>query len=277
MVMQQEAPGANLAPVPQRVPWPRRLATIVRRPTVVLPALNLAVFFAVWEWVGRQIDPILFAPPSRVVGVFGQLIASGELPAATVETVNTLAVGYALSVAVALPGGILIARRPVLGRVLDPYLDAIYATPRVVIVPLVILWFGVGYNGRLFLIFLGTVIPIIVSTAVGVRDARPDLVEVAHSFGASGPQVVRHVQLPAAVPFVASGLRIGAERAVVGVVVGEIFLELTGIGGLIQLNAVRFRTAEVLSGVVVIAFIGIVFIGLLDLLERRVSPWRATG
>lgn len=247
------------------------------RPTVVLPILNLALFFTVWEVVGRQIDPILFSPPSRVAGVLIDLVASGELVAATLETLNTLSIGYLLSVAVAIPVGILVALRPTLGRVLDPYLDAIYATPRVVIVPLVILWFGVGYTGRLFLIFLGTVIPILVSTAVGVRDARPDLVEVARSFGASASQIVRHVQLPAAVPFVASGLRIGAERAVVGVVVGEIFLELTGIGGLIQVNAVRFNTAEVLSGVVTIALIGIVFIGILDALEKRVSPWRETA
>lgn len=270
----EELGGAGVAPAPRPANLVRRLVAITTRPTVILPALNLVLFFAVWEYVGRQIDPILFSPPSRVIRVFGELIISGELLRATLVTVGTLAVGYGLSVAVGIPVGVLLGRQAVLGRVVNPYLDAIYATPRVVIVPLMILWFGVGFTGRLFLIFLGTVIPIIVSTAVGVRDARPDLIEVAQSFGALGFHVVRHVQLPAAVPFVASGLRIGAERAVVGVVVGEIFLELTGLGGLIQLNAVRFNTAEVLCSVVVIAVIGIVFIGLLDALERRVSPWR---
>lgn len=267
------APGGDTT----RVSPLSRVATVLTRPTVYLPLLNLVLFLLVWEFVGRQIDPLLFAPPSRVLAAFVGLVASGELLRATATTVNTLVVGFALSVAIGIPLGVLLGRQPALGRVLDPYLDAVYATPRVVIVPLVVLWFGVGYSGRVFLILLGTTIPIIVSTAIGVRNTRRDLMEVATAFGASGRQMVRHVQLPGAVPFVASGLRIGAERAIVGVVIGEIFLELTGIGGFIQINAQGFRTAEMLCGVLVIGIIGVVFIGLLDMLERRVSAWKASG
>ena len=112
---------------------------------------------------------------------------------------------------------------------------------------------------RLFLIFIGTTIPIIVSTAVGIRDSRRDLVDVATSFGAGPRQIVRHVQLPGAVPYVAAGLRIAAERAVVGVVIGEIFLELTGLGGLIQISAQSFDVPEVLVAVTTVAVIGAAF------------------
>lgn len=262
----------------QRNPSPpgvlQRAMAMGSRPTVYFPILALAVFLVMWEIVGSQIDPLLFAPPSSVAGAFVGLLASGALLSATLTTLNALIVGYLLSVAVGIPVGILMGRRATVGRVLDPYLDAIYATPRVVIVPLLILWFGVGYSARLFLIFIGTTIPIIVSTAVGIRDSRRDLVDVATSFGAGPRQIVRHVQLPGAVPYVAAGLRIAAERAVVGVVIGEIFLELTGLGGLIQISAQSFDVPEVLVAVTTVAVIGTIFISGLDVLENRVSAWK---
>jgi ABC-type nitrate/sulfonate/bicarbonate transport system permease component len=268
------APNGATPPPRGRVASFAMLAT---RPTVYFPVIAFVVFLLAWEYVGNQIDPLLFAPPTAVVTAFGELIASGELLRASLVTLNALIVGFLLSVAVGVPVGVLMGRREVVGKVLDPYLDAIYATPRVVIVPLIVLWFGVGYSARIFLIFIGTTIPIIVSTAVGVRNSRKDLIEVAHSFGADAQQVIRHVQLPGAVPYVAAGLRIAAERAVVGVVIGEIFLQLTGLGGLIQVRAQAFDVPEVLVAVVVIATIGTGFIGLLDALERRVSAWKGDG
>ena len=278
--MTSTTPGGVAAPS-GATPPPRgraaSLALIVTKPTVYFPIIAFVVFLIAWEYVGTRIDPLLFAPPTAVVTAFAELVASGELFSAMLITLNALIVGFALSAAVGIPVGVLMGRRAVVGKVLDPYLDAIYATPRVVIVPLIVLWFGVGYSARLFLIFIGTTIPIIVSTAVGVRNSRRDLIEVATSVGADAQQVIRHVQLPGAVPYVAAGLRIAAERAVVGVVIGEIFLELTGLGGLIQVRAQAFDVPEVLVAVVVIATIGTAFIGLLDALENRVSAWKGDG
>jgi NitT/TauT family transport system permease protein len=161
-----------------------------------------------------------------------------------------------------------------LARVVEPYIDAIYATPRVVLVPLVIVWFGVGYTGRLFVIWLGTVIPIIINTAIGVRNARPDLVEVAKAFGANERQLARHVIMPGSLPYIVAGLRIAAGRALIGVIVAEIFLDLTGLGGLIQTESQYFRTAPMLAGVFVIGLLGVLFIGALGRLERRFMSWR---
>ena len=239
-----------------------------------LPVLSLAVFLTVWELVGRSVDPLLFAPPTRVAASFAELVRSGQLPAAVAVTINTLLIGYGLAILVGIPFGVLLAQSRTVGTVLRPYLYGIFSTPRVVIVPLIIVWFGVGYAGRLLLVFLWSMIAIATSTADGVRNARPDLVEVARSFGVSRLQIVRHVLLPGSVPFVVSGLRIGAERAVVGVVIGEMFLELTGLGGLIVTEAQSFETGAVLSAVVTIAVIGTVLIFGLDAVERRVSRWK---
>lgn len=240
-----------------------------------LPAVAAVVFLTAWELFGRAVNPILFSPPSRVASAFVELTADGRLPRAFLVTMNALTVGYLLSVVVGLIVGVLLGRRSTLSRLLEPYIDAVYATPRVVIVPLVIIWFGVGYIGRVFLIWLGTVIPIILNTAIGVRNARPDLVEVARSMGASERDLIRHVIMPASVPYVVAGLRIAAGRALVGVIVAEIFLDLTGLGGIIQTESQYFRTANMLAAVIVVATLGAVIIGSLGGLERHFQSWKA--
>jgi ABC-type nitrate/sulfonate/bicarbonate transport system permease component len=244
-------------------------------PDWYLPVIAGVVFLVAWELFGRAVNPNLFSPPSRVAGAFVDLTVSGRLPRAFLVTMNALTVGYVLSVVVGLVVGILLGRRWTLARLLEPYIDAVYATPRVVIVPLVIIWFGVGYVGRVFLIWLGTVIPIILNTAIGVRNARPDLVEVARSMGASERDLVRHVIVPASVPYIVAGLRIAAGRALVGVIVAEIFLDLTGLGGIIQTESGYFRTANMLAAVIVVAALGAILIGSLGALERRFQAWKA--
>jgi ABC-type nitrate/sulfonate/bicarbonate transport system permease component len=264
--------GASGRPAPpdgRARPW--------RDPDVVLPALATVAFLTAWEVFGRLSNPLLFAPPTRVLGAFVDLTSSGRLPRELLVTLNTLFVAFGLSVVVGIVVGVVLGRIPRLARVVEPYIDAVYATPRVVIVPLVILWFGVGYSGRLFIVWLGTVIPIILNTAIGVRNSRRDLIEVARSFGVSETDLVRHVILPGAVPYVIAGLRIAAGRALIGVVIAEIFLDLTGVGGIIQTEASYFRTAPMLAGVIVFSVLGAAMIGGLGRLEKRFSVWKGHG
>lgn len=246
------------------------------RSDLLLPLTALLLFLVAWEVFGRLANPILFSPPSRVLVGFGELMETGRLQRAFLVTLNALTVGFLLSVAVGLPVGLLLGRFKTLADVLEPYINAIYATPRVVMVPLIILWFGVGYEGRVFLIWIGTVIPIIINTAVGVRNARRDLVEVAVSFGANEGQLARHVILPGAVPYIIAGLRIAMGRALVGVIVAEIFLDLTGLGGIIQTESAFFRTHRMLAAVVVISLLGTILISAFGLLERHFSAWKGT-
>lgn len=242
-----------------------------------LPAIAFVIFLIAWEIVGRLTNPILFAPPSRVAEALVELSASGRLPQALLVTLQSLALGFLLALVSGLAIGVLLGLHPTLARVVEPYIDAIYATPRVVIIPLVILWFGVGFWGRLFIIWIGGVVPIIINTAIGVRNARRDLVEVARSFQATDRQLVRHVILPGAVPYVMSGLRIAAGRLLLGVVIAEIFLDLTGVGGIIQTESAYFRTANMLVGVLVFAVLGVLMMFGFSLLEKRFSGWKEHG
>ena len=253
---------------------PHRLRALL---ITLLPGFAFIVFLAVWEVAGRMANPILFAPPSRVADAFVELTASGRLPSALLVTLQSLAAGFVLSLVAGLAIGVLLGMHPTLSRVVEPYIDAIYATPRVVIIPLVILWFGVGFPGRLFIIWIGGVVPIILNTAIGVRNARQDLIEVARSFQATDRQLIRHVILPGAVPYVMGGLRIAAGRLLLGVVIAEIFLDLTGVGGLIQIESAYFRTDNMLVGVAVFGIMGVLMIGAFGLLERRFSSWKGQG
>lgn len=243
-------------------------------PGFMFPAIAFLIFIVLWEVFARNTDPVLFPRPLSVIGAYGELISSGELQTAFLTTMQTLLMGFALSTVVGVVIGLIMGRSPIIADVFEPYIDAIYATPRVVIVPLVILWFGVGDFGRLFLVFIGTVIPIIMNTAVGVRNARPDLVEVGLSFGASERELARHVILPGSVPYVMAGMRVAVGRALVGVVIAEIFLDLTGLGGLIQTNSAYFRVDEMLAAVIILAIIGTVSIWGMGKIESYFSVWR---
>lgn len=255
-----------------------RFLQLVRTMTslkILLPSVALVIFLVAWELFARSVNPILFPAPIKVIKSYGELYRSGELVPAFFTTMQTLTIGFLLSAVVGILGGVIIGRAPLIGSILDPYIEAIYATPRVVITPLVIIWFGVGDSGRLFIVFIGTFIPILMNTAIGVRNARPDLIEVGRSFGASEPELVRHVILPGAVPYLIAGLRIGVGRALIGVVIAEIFLDLTGLGGLVQINASYFRVDRMIAVVLILAAIGTLLMVSLGRLEARFSPWRA--
>lgn len=256
---------------------PRGIAVASLLQSAGPPALAFVVFLAAWEVAGRLINPVLFAPPSRVAEAFVELTTNGRLPRALLVTLQSLGLGFLLALVSGLLIGVLLGLYPRLARVVEPYIDAIYATPRVVLIPLVILWFGVGFWGRLFIIWIGGVVPIIINTAIGVRNARRDLVEVARSFGATNGQLVRHVILPGAVPYVLAGLRIAAGRLLLGVVIAEVFLDLTGVGGIIQTESQYFRADNMLVGVIVLAVLGVVMIAAFDLLERVFSRWKDAG
>lgn len=248
----------------------------LKEPRLWLPVLSLFLVLGTWELVGRSINPLLFAPPSSVLREFGELLSTGELVDAATITMQALFLGYLLAIIAGIPFGIAMGVWTRFGDILQPYLYAIFSTPRVVVVPLIVVWFGIGFEARLFLVFFWSAIAISVNTAQGVRHARPDLVEVARSFQVSKLQLARHVLIPGAIPFVIAGLRIGAERAIVGVIIGEMFLQIVGLGGVITTGSQELDPPKMLVAVVVIASMGTLLVTLLDLLERRFQSWKAT-
>ncbi len=205
------------------------------------------------------------------------MLDSGELQSAMFTTAWTFAVSMALAVVAGLALAFVAASSRTAASIINPYMLALYSTPVIVLVPLIILWIGVGHVGRISLVFIGAFIPIYINTEEGLRNVRQDLVEVASSFGASRREQVREVVIPGAMPFIAAGLRIGLGRALAAIVVAEIFLSLTGLGGLIQSSVGYLRVDKMIAAALVLSIAGIVTMALMSRLEARLEPWRTTN
>ena len=156
----------------------------------------------------------------------------------------------------------------------DPFITFFYATPRIVLLPLLIIWFGIGIWSKIAVVFLGAFFAIVINTAAGVRNLDANLIKVARSFGATDLQLFRTIALPGSVPFVLTGLRLGIGHALVGVVVGELVAAQHGIGRLMAIAGSTFQSDKVFAGLIIIASAGMLTTLLLQRLERRYEAWR---
>jgi ABC-type nitrate/sulfonate/bicarbonate transport system permease component len=152
--------------------------------------------------------------------------------------------------------------------------SALYATPRIALLPLVMIWFGIGLMSKIAIVFLGAIFPILVNTITGVRTVNADFVKVARSFGSNDWQMFLTVVLPSSVPLLLSGLRLGLGHALVGIVVGEMYGATHGLGFLIATAGARFQTDKVMVGIIIIAAAGVAMTEFLRLIERRFERWR---
>jgi len=235
--------------------------------------LGVAVL-AAWEYWGRRADDFVFAPPSSLLPAAREMISSGELPHALADSLVALVIGFTLAAVSGTAIGLAMGWSRRFGRTLDPYVSALYVVPIASLVPAIIVWFGLDLAARVIVIFLFAVFEILLSAQAGVRNVDPSFVDVARTFGAPRRDVLRKVVLPASLPFVFVGLRMGASRAVKGMVLAEMLFAVTGLGGLIVEDSTRFRIDRVLVVVLTLALIGVALGAAVQALERRVLRWR---
>jgi NitT/TauT family transport system permease protein len=156
----------------------------------------------------------------------------------------------------------------------EPFLTALYSTPRVALVPLVLIWFGIGMWSKVFIVFINAFVPVLMNTIGGVKAIDRDLLRAARAFCASDSQIFTTVIVPGSVPFILTGVRQAVALGLIGVVVGEMFGGSEGIGYMVNYGGQTFQTDTVFLGVVIIAFAGIVLTWLAERLERHFSRWR---
>lgn len=247
-------------------------AVLVRRRLLsrdrLFQLLFAALFLGAWQVVGMREGDFFLAPPSSVVGAAADVVSSGEIWDAAASTAVGIVVGFAFAAVVGVAVGTLMGSYRPAAATLNPFVSAGYVIPEAAMVPLLIIWFGLGVTPRIIAVFLFAVFEITVSTYAGVRNVDSSLSEVARSFGASRVQLFRRVVLMAALPYIFAGLRMGAARAVKGMVVAELLFAATGIGGAIQDAANAYRTDKVMVYVIVITVMGIGFAGLVQAVER---------
>jgi ABC-type nitrate/sulfonate/bicarbonate transport system permease component len=236
---------------------------------------SVAVFLVIWQIVGMNSNPVLFATPVLVVGAFADLIHTGTLQAAFPSSMADLFVGYSLAVVVGIGLGALIGRSATLEAVLDPYINFAMATPLIAVIPLLVVWFGIGFEARIVTVFTLAVFKIIVNTATGMKATPKVLREMASVYHLSELQTVREVMLLNAVPMIFAGLRIALGQAMIGMIVAELELAITGLGGLIYDYGNQLRTDYLLAGICTASFIGVIGIAILALVQARAFPWVA--
>ncbi|MGP0089338.1 MAG: ABC transporter permease [Xanthobacteraceae bacterium] len=243
------------------------------RPNLIR-VISVAVFFAVWEYFGHHSNPIFLVPPSAVFGAFVELLRDGSLITATKQSLYPFCTGLAITIVGGIAIGVVMAQIPFLEYVLDPFVNAFYAIPRIALVPLIILWVGLEFGGKVTILVSVAIFPVIVNTYAGIKDVRGSMIEIGRAYCATPWQIFMKIVIPAAIPFIMAGVRLSVGLAIIGIVVGEFFTALGGLGGMIVDYANNFQTAKLFVPVLVIALVGVVLTEIVAAIERRLSRWR---
>lgn len=254
----------------------RRLIAALRRPRVRRSLISLVVVIVGWEVIGRFLltNPLFFVPLSDVIAAMIRLWQSGELQLHIAASFRAIFYGMVLSIIFGVAFGIIMGASRTVADYTEAYVNALYAMPLVAIAPLLILWLGIGVASKVGVVFLISVFPILISTASGVRNVDRHYLDVALAFGATRAQVIGKVLVPAALPFVLTGIRLAIGRAIVGVVVGELFGASAGLGFLIYTSGQTFDVPSLFAGLLCLAFAGVGLTWALQKLEGLLVRWK---
>jgi NitT/TauT family transport system permease protein len=234
----------------------------------------LILVLGVWEVFGPLVNPILFSYPSKIAVAFYELtFVTGELPYYAWESLQILFYGLGFAIVVGVPLAVLMARFKPVDWALEWPINALYSTPMVALVPLLVLWFGIYMKAKIIVVFLFAVFPILINTYQGVRECDRNMLEVARSFRSPEWMMWRDVLLPFALPYIAAGIRLAIGRGLVGMVIAEFYTTISGLGYLISRYANVFETDKTFVPVLLLMFLGITLTSALKWVEKRIAPW----
>ena len=245
-----------------------------------LRIISLSTLAAIWEIAGRSGNAHLLPPLSKVISVWAELLVSGQLFQAIAVSLQALAIGFFVSVVFGVPLGLLMGRFRRLESFLDVYMTALLAVPMISFIPFLVIAFGLGLHSRVWIVFLFAfviiaIVIITINTTAGVRNVDPTLTEMARSFGARESELFFKIILPAAMPMVMAGIRLGMGRAVLGMVTGEMILSVVGFGAMLMTFSASFNSSALFATILTIVLLAILLLALIQYLDRRLMPWRA--
>lgn len=253
---------------------PRR-RSLTKRQMWILRVASVIAILAVWEVYGRSVNPILFTYPVAIAGAAVDMTLDGTLIRALRESLVVLALGFLIGSSGGVAVGLLAGRNAVVAALIELPVNALYSTPMVALIPVLVLWFGFGVQAKIVIVTLFVIFPVLINTMRGVREVDRDLIEVARAFCSTERRMWVDLIFPSALPYIVTGLRLAIGRALIGVIVAEFFTAFAGLGYLIVNNANTFRTARVFVPIVVLALLGVGLTAALEWLEGRVARWRA--
>jgi NitT/TauT family transport system permease protein len=236
----------------------------------LLSVLTLALL---WELAGRTGNARLLPPLSQVAAAWFDLLASGQLFHALAISLQALAIGFGLSVLFGVPLGLLMGRYRRLNEFLEIYMTALLTVPMISFIPFLVIAFGLGLHSRIWIVFLFAFVIIAINTTAGVRNVDPAYTEMARSFGAREGDLFVKVILPAALPMIMAGIRLGMGRAVLGMVTSEMILAVVGFGAMLMTFGASFNSPALFATILTIVLLAIALLALIQYLDRRLIPW----
>lgn len=236
--------------------------------------LSFVVLLGLWEWYGRGPDTFTVAPPSAVAEALWNGFTSGLFLRALGGTLFTMAVGYVIAAVLGVGFGLWIGVSQYARNTLEPLVHAAYATPISLLIPIIGIYAGLGLQGRITLVVLWCVFEILVNTSTGIREVPTALIEVGRAFNASRVDLYRKVVLPAAMPYILLGLRIGVARAMRGAVTAELLLSAANLGRILLTAGSTFNIPTLFAAIVLTMFMGLVLMRVASLLEGRALAYR---
>jgi len=252
-----------------------RLGWLDRHGSTVFGTLGVVVLLAAWQVcaVTSIIDIRISSDPSQVAAeeatLFGHGTIWGPIGATFAEA------GWALLIILiaGIPIGIALGRLRPLRQMADPIISILNSVPYVLFLPLIIFWFGLGEQARVLVVVWAGILPLIINTTAGVRNINPDYLRVGRVFSVSRPRFFRSILLPAAMPYILTGVRLAVARALVGAIVVEFFLSSNGLGYFVQNETANFQMSAAMAGIVVMAAAALVLTRLIGIVEKRVISW----
>jgi NitT/TauT family transport system permease protein len=248
-----------------------------RNDSLFLGMLGLVGFAVLWEVAARLewADPILISSPTAVAVALERWALSGVLLRDLGTSLWELAIAFVASAVVGIPLGVVMGWSRPAEYAIDPFVWVLYSTPLVSFWPLFIIWLGIGVKTIIALAFLFSVVQIVINTMAGVRSIDPILVRCARSFNARPADLFFKFTLPGALLMIIAGLRLAFGRALIGVIIGELFSSNSGLGFHISYYGARLRFADVFAGLFMVVIVGIVSTQLIRIAETRLTRWKA--
>jgi sulfonate transport system permease protein len=237
----------------------------------------VALILLVWELVAPFINPIFFTSPSKIAQAFYDTTVSGELPYFLWQSLQVMFYGLVIAIVVGIALGVAMARIRWLDWALDLPINALYATPLVAVVPLLVLWFGIYLKAKIIVVFLFAVFPLLINTYQGVRECDKNMLEVAQSFRSTEWRTWHDVLLPFALPYIIAGVRLAIGRGLIGMIIAEFYTTISGLGFMITKYANVFAMDKTFVPVIVLMVLGVSLTSLLKWVGRRIAPWSSAN
>lgn len=249
------------------------LGRAMARPAI--GALAVGAFLILWQIAGAssEMRAGFISYPTEIAATFFAMAASGELGANVAVSLGEFAEGFLPAILVGIAFGTAFALSRRLRYLVDPLFAALYSAPMIAFVPVIVVWFGVGAESKVAMVFLAAVVPVAINTTAGVNEISESWVRALRAFGANRMQVVAKAVLPGALPSIMTGIRLAVGRSIVSLVAAEMYVSLKGVGRLIQVYSTSDRPAEIFVLVVVVSSFGLVCVSALRALESRLAPW----